>query len=230
MTQHLQVLAKAVIEAGIKLKNASRRNSHEEAARARKQIFQTAKEELGIKSANEKRAKLVVDPLDTEINYKRGGKDWAVHAGIFEEDKFVAGVIYLPETDSIVTTEETGTRLNGTRIVLDGEVSPRDALVTVHTNLVDGSSRRLMEVLTLDELMKEHSGLRISGSLGADVCAMLKKQIDLLIIQNPDELTLVGLNVLLGALAKTDLEQRRVILPQDLPLGIIRIGRIDFEE
>jgi fructose-1,6-bisphosphatase/inositol monophosphatase family enzyme len=229
MTGHLQVLTRATIEAGTKLKQANRNKSYDEATKARQRIFDCVKEELGINGAkNEKGSKLIVDPLDTEINYRRRGSAWAVHAGIFEEDKFVAGVIYLPETEVTISVEESSTRLNGTRMTLDSEISPRDALVSVHTNLVEGITRKGRKSLTVDELTQEYAELRLSGSLGADVCSMLKGEIDLLIVQNPDELTLIGLNVLLGALAKTDLGPTKAILPHDLPIGIVRIGRIDF--
>lgn len=228
MTQVLQVLTRATIEAGTKLKTAQRERSYDEAKKARQKIFDAAKEELGINGTTNG-VKLIVDPLDTEINYKRRGNNWASHAGIFEEDRFVAGVIYLPENEITITVEDNSTRLNGTKITFDGEVHPRDALVCIHTNLVEGISRKGRKVLTLDELTREYAGIRLTGSLGADVCALLKGEVDQMIIQNPDELTLIGLNVLLGASAKTDLRVK-TILPQNLPIGIIRIGKIGIEE
>lgn len=225
----LEVLAKATREAGTKLKTSTREDVYNGAKKARQMILDAAKSNLEINgNVNQKGERLIIDPLDSEINYKRRISNWAIHTGVFNNEKLIAGTIYLPENDIMITIEDESTRINGTKITFDNVVDRRNALVAVHTNLVQGISRKGRKPLIIDEITQEYGGLRLSGSIGADIGAILRGEVDLIIVQNPDELMLIGLNALLGAQAKTNLASRQ-ILPQDLPIGIVKVGRIEFE-
>lgn len=57
----------------------------------------------------------VIDPIDGTFNFVRGGQNWAISIGLFENRRPVFGVIYAPIRDLMLTGGKTvETRLNGT--------------------------------------------------------------------------------------------------------------------
>ncbi|CAN7695187.1 inositol monophosphatase family protein [Mesorhizobium sp. LjRoot246] len=56
----------------------------------------------------------VIDPIDGTFNFVRGGQNWAISIGLYENRRPVFGVIYAPVRDLMLTGgEAVETRLNG---------------------------------------------------------------------------------------------------------------------
>lgn len=56
----------------------------------------------------------VIDPIDGTFNFVRGGDDWAISIGLYEDRRPVFGVIFAPARDLMITGGSTvPTRLNG---------------------------------------------------------------------------------------------------------------------
>lgn len=59
----------------------------------------------------------VIDPIDGTFNFVRGGQDWAVSIGLYQDNRPTFGVIFAPVRDLLlVGGEETETQLNGRRL------------------------------------------------------------------------------------------------------------------
>jgi myo-inositol-1(or 4)-monophosphatase len=56
----------------------------------------------------------VIDPIDGTFNFVRGGQNWAISIGLYEDRRPVFGVIYVPVRDLLLTGgKHVKTQLNG---------------------------------------------------------------------------------------------------------------------
>lgn len=59
----------------------------------------------------------VIDPIDGTFNFVRGGQDWAISIGLFEDSKPKFGVIYAPVQDLLlIGGEDIESRMNGFKL------------------------------------------------------------------------------------------------------------------
>jgi myo-inositol-1(or 4)-monophosphatase len=59
----------------------------------------------------------VIDPVDGTFNFVRGGQNWAISIGLFENGRPSFGVIFAPVRDLLLSGGDTvETRLNGTKM------------------------------------------------------------------------------------------------------------------
>jgi myo-inositol-1(or 4)-monophosphatase len=104
----------------------------------------------------------IIDPLDGTHNYIRGMGTYGVSIGVMRGDSFVAGVIFMPETDEMYAAERgSGAFRNGKRVA----VSTRSVL-SMSTLAFDSELRRETErkLRALGDLSSVVFNVRMFGS------------------------------------------------------------------
>jgi len=118
----------------------------------------------------------IVDPLDGTHNYIRGMTAYGVSIGVQKEGSFVAGVIFMPETDELYVAERgSGAFRNGKRI----RVSQRPALSTC-TMAFDSELRLETErkLRVLKALCREVFNIRLVGSAARNLSHVAEGTLD----------------------------------------------------
>ncbi len=121
----------------------------------------------------------IIDPLDGTHNYIRGMPTYGVSIGVQKGGSFIAGVIYMPETDEMYSAEQgAGSFRNGKRI----HVSRRSELSTC-TMAFDSELRleTARKLRVLGELCPRIFNIRLIGSAARNLSHVAEGAVDGLI-------------------------------------------------
>ena len=103
-----------------------------------------------------------IDPMDGTHNYIRGMRAYGVSIGMLVGDAFVAGVIYMPETDELYAAERgSGAYLNGKRIHVSTRRDLATCMMGFDSELRADTTRKLH---ALGELSTRIFNIRMTGS------------------------------------------------------------------
>ena len=127
-------------------------------------------EERGVVEGDDKTHRWIVDPLDGTTNFLHGIPHFAISIGLEREGVMVAGLVYNPASDELITAEKgKGAFLNDRRrLRVAGRKTLADAVVvTGIPHRGRPGHPRFMDEMT--SVMTEVAGLRRSGSAALDM-------------------------------------------------------------
>jgi myo-inositol-1(or 4)-monophosphatase len=102
--------------------------------------------EEGTDTADGKRRRWYVDPLDGTLNFSRGVPVWSVSIALYEVDTGLVGVVHDPiRQETFAAAHGVGAVCNGSPIRATGLTDPRDAFVHVTVDFNDVSRREGLE-------------------------------------------------------------------------------------
>jgi len=135
-------------------------------------------EERGEVAGADKTHRWIVDPLDGTTNFLHSNPMFAISIGLEREGQLIAGVIYNPASDELLTAEKgKGAYMNDRRLRVAARKSLADCLVTTgipHRGR-DNHPRFLKE---MSVLMQEVAGIRRSGSAALDLAFVAAGRFD----------------------------------------------------
>ena len=103
-----------------------------------------------------------IDPMDGTHNYIRGMRDYGVSIGVLVGNAFVAGVIYIPETDELYAAERgSGAYLNGKKIHVSTRRDLASCMMGFDSELRSDITRKLH---ALEKLCPRIFNIRMTGS------------------------------------------------------------------
>jgi myo-inositol-1(or 4)-monophosphatase len=104
----------------------------------------------------------IIDPLDGTHNFIRGINTYGVSIGLWKKDSFIAGVVYMPETDEMYYAfEGQGAFKNGKRISVSKVEVMKDASVSFDSSIRYDTATMLP---TLGEIATKCFNVRMTGS------------------------------------------------------------------
>ncbi len=118
----------------------------------------------------------IIDPLDGTHNYIRGMPAYGVSIGVRKGGVFVAGVIYMPETEELYAAERgSGAFRNGTRIHVSGRRGLAGATMGFDSELRVDTERKLR---ALGELCPLVFSIRLIGSAARNLSHVAEGALD----------------------------------------------------
>lgn len=122
-------------------------------------------EEAGKENAD-KEFVWVLDPIDGTKYYARKNPLYCVSLALQQKGESVLGVIYLPETDQLLTAAKgQGTFLNGKRVKCSGIANLTDAIICVEIPSRNASQQRLSKGMEqFSDLVRHAQRVRIIGA------------------------------------------------------------------
>lgn len=180
------VLISSVRGAALDISRAKNNELYDKAREARAAILRAAKEadsqvaEFGDDTTKTQK-RLVVCPIDSEMNFKAGySPGYTTMIGYFEGPQSVFSVVYRANDNVLLIAERgSGVQLDGKRIRVDKNGRLGSSLVGVTLDSFDVVERRgdknlrLIGAELVAKLALESAGVRMSGSLGSDVLAVV---------------------------------------------------------
>ncbi len=119
----------------------------------------------------------VIDPIDGTVNYLYNLPGWCISIGVKDKDGAVAGVVYLPATDSLWRASRgAGASRNGKAIQCNDPVELNRALVA--TGFAYDLERRRIQAKFLQNLLPEIRDIRRLGACAADICMVASGMLD----------------------------------------------------
>ena len=104
----------------------------------------------------------IIDPMDGTHNFIRGMRAYGVSVGVSRGDSFIAGVIYMPETDELYAAEQgSGAFRNGRRIQVSARADLSACTMGFDSELRLDTARKLR---ALGELCPRIFNIRLIGS------------------------------------------------------------------
>ena len=119
----------------------------------------------------------VIDPIDGTFNFVRGGQDWAISIGLYQNNRPTFGVIFAPVRDLLlVGGEETETQLNGRRLPALPELNLSQASTGIGLHPSIASKDRLEVIRFIYEDL--NISFRNSGSAALSLAAVATGESD----------------------------------------------------
>jgi myo-inositol-1(or 4)-monophosphatase len=118
----------------------------------------------------------IIDPMDGTHNYIRGMGAYGVSIGVRRGNAFVAGVIYIPETDELYAAEQgSGAFRNGARIHVSARADLSTCTMGFDSELRLDTARKLR---ALGELCPRIFNIRLIGSSARNLSHVAEGVID----------------------------------------------------
>ena len=123
--------------------------------------------------------KWIIDPLDGTLNFLHGLPHFAISIALMKKKEIISGIVYDPVKDELFWAEKgIGAFLNDKRIRVSGRVQLKDALVSTGIPWKGMESSHKNYLKTLENIMKNSSGIRRYGAAALDLAYVASGRYD----------------------------------------------------